>query len=75
MGCCCSKNDFSSSEDPEEKFVPPEGLPDPGPPPPPPEDPLSAPPHVSIYHNDENQLEGKDILEEIELSPVSEHID
>ena len=75
MGSCCSKEEEYSSEDPEEKFVPPEGLPDPGPPPPPPENPLCPPAHISIYNNNDNALEGKDTLEEIELSPVSDHLD
>ena len=74
MGCCGSKDgDDSNSEDPELNFRVPEGLPEPGPPPPAPENPLTAPNHISVYHNTENTLEGKDELPELELSPVSDH--
>lgn len=58
---------------PEEKFVTPLGLPDPGPPAPAPEKPLYPPTKQTIYaYRMTNPLEGKDEFEEIELSVVSD---
>ncbi|EAY04264.1 hypothetical protein TVAG_390340 [Trichomonas vaginalis G3] len=77
MGNCCSKGEeiVEEEEDSEENFQEVPGMPEVGQPPPPAENPVSPPNHVSVYHNTENPLDGKDEFQEIELSPVSDHPD
>ncbi|EAY23568.1 hypothetical protein TVAG_119040 [Trichomonas vaginalis G3] len=77
MGSCCSKTEAlgAEEEDSEEGFQEIQGMPEPGQPPPPAENPINSPSHISIYHNADNPLDGKEEFPEVELSPVSDHFD
>lgn len=77
MGGCCSNEAIEETEleDSEEMFKEVPNMP-PEPEPLSPLDyPIYAPTHISIYHNTENPLDGKDEFPELELSPVSDHYD
>lgn len=76
MGNSCSTNTYEDlePEDSEEQFQEIPNMPEPGIISPL-ENALYAPNHISVYHNQQNPLDGKESFPEIELSPVSDYAD